>query len=178
MHLFAGVDNGAFDIMDKVIRSKFQHFIPQLEEIENGTEYRPFNLFVMKKELFFEYANFMFTVLQEILDNIDLSQKSPIEKRTPGFCGEFITYMYINYLISKGYKVKPLKTAIVEKNRYVMKDIIQLFNYKRNKQKYIKYKLLSFITFGKRKQYYKEQRQLFTNKIKQAKNLIHAYKIL
>lgn len=69
------------------------------------------NMFVMKKELFFEYCNFIFPVLFEFEKRRNSADRSFAEKRL--FVSERLTGIFITRLISEGYRCCPVPVALV-----------------------------------------------------------------
>ena len=69
------------------------------------------NMFVMKKELFFEYCNFIFPVLFEFEKRRNSADRSFAEKRI--FVSERLTGIFICRLISEGYRCCPVPVALV-----------------------------------------------------------------
>ena len=68
------------------------------------------NIFIMKKEDFFEYCNIMFNLLLSAYDEFLKNDDERINTRFLACCSEFLTGFYIDYLVhDKGYKVKNLK---------------------------------------------------------------------
>ncbi len=103
-----------FDVMVEIINRKFPQFIPFLKEIETKTSHYPLNMFVMRRDLFQAYGDFIFPVLQEILNRVDLSKASVEQKRAPAYCAEFLTSMYLSYLSKNGYNVKELNVVVMK----------------------------------------------------------------
>jgi len=54
-----------------------------------------FNMFIMKKELFFEYCSVLFPTLLETHAHIDYSCYTAYNQRMPGFIGERLTHLFI-----------------------------------------------------------------------------------
>lgn len=142
-----------FDTMCQIIHDKFPEFVPQLQEIEHGSMHYPLNLFIMKKDLFFRYCSFMFGVLLEILEKIDLSNATPKQKRAPAFCSEFLTSIFITSLNPE--KIKNCKTILIKTNKpdqvQLVADIVFISKLRR---RYIYNKVLSYFTTGDKKKYY------------------------
>ncbi|EAK3623943.1 DUF4422 domain-containing protein, partial [Campylobacter jejuni] len=72
--------------------------------------YYPCNVFILKKEVFFEYCNFLFKLLfivYEILEK-NLKIRNLHEAREPGYCAELITTIFFLKKIKEGKKYKEL----------------------------------------------------------------------
>lgn len=100
-----------FDIMACVIEKKYPKYTKYLNEIKNGYRHYPLNCFIMKKELFNEYCEFVFGVLLDVLKESNLENANVAQKRAPGYCAEFLTSMFISSLKDK--KVKACKMCIL-----------------------------------------------------------------
>lgn len=78
-------------------------------------------------------------------------------KRTP-YYEEFISYL-------SDAKIEEIKHQIVDLMRHVM-------HYRRDKMKYWRYKILSKITFGKRRKHYKQKRRELKAQLRQIRQLM------
>lgn len=157
-----------FDIMSDTIKKKYPAYKKQLSQIENGSVHYPLNVFVMRKEIFFKYCEFIFGVLFEVLKKIDLTNATPVQKRAPGFCSEFLTSMFISRL-EKTYKVKELKTAVlVDAIAMQMRTSIspQSKTYEEIKRKILVHRVLRAITFGNTRKRHNKRVQYYKNKLK------------
>lgn len=82
-----------------VIRELSPDYLDAAEEYFNGTLFYPCNLFVMKKEVFFQYCAWLFPILFELERRIDISNYDETEKRVVGFLGErLLGVFYVHYL--------------------------------------------------------------------------------
>lgn len=66
------------------------------------------NLFVMRRDVFFEYAAWMFPVLLEMHETLDYAGATPYQKRAVSFLSERLTGVFITQALRKGLSVKPL----------------------------------------------------------------------
>lgn len=163
LYELGGKENGVFEVMSEAIYKQFPAYIPYLEEIKNGSIHYPLNIFVMKKEIFTQYAEFVFGVLKYILKRVDLSQSSASEKRTPAFCSEFLTSMYISYLADNGYRVKPLKTAVIK---------IKKSTNRRLWYNYWKYRIFANFVWGKKRENYQDKKNEYKAKINEIEKML------
>lgn len=73
------------------------------------------NMFVLRKDIFNGYCEFLFDVLGEFEKNTDLSDYSPYQLRVTGFLAERLTSIYFYYLLSLDkYKSTELQVAYFE----------------------------------------------------------------
>ena len=92
----------AIEIMDL----EFPHMALSARNYLNGTKAYFCNMFIMPKEMFFEYCHFIFSVL------FKYEKKHGVNKRT--FLSEWLTGIYINWLLEGGAKCKFLPTVVAE----------------------------------------------------------------
>lgn len=67
------------------------------------------NMFVMKKDIFFDYCNFLFDVLQKFDAVTDISHYTAIGRRVDGYLAERICGIYLSYLFDSGMNGKKLQ---------------------------------------------------------------------
>lgn len=94
--------------MYKVFGENFERYL-----ITSGINYAPCNMFIMKKELFFEWCEFLFPILFELENKIDLTGRDNYQKRALCFLTEriFNFWCYNKYL--NKYNIKEIN--MVEK---------------------------------------------------------------
>lgn len=96
------------------VKEKYSDIAPFTEVLHTSKAYFC-NMFVMKKELFNNYCEFMFDVLDNFEANNDISGYNPQQYRVTGYLAERLTNIYLHYLQSLGkYKVKELQIAFFE----------------------------------------------------------------
>lgn len=71
------------------------------------------NMFIMKKELFFDYCKMLFDVMGEFDKQKQLTEKSQMD-RTDGYLGEIFTGIFINHKIKQGFSVKEIRRLDTE----------------------------------------------------------------
>ena len=84
--------------LEEIIRTKFPFIYSDFEVTMNSNELYPYNMFIMKKEYFFQYMEFLFSVFTELEKSIDLEDRSDYQKRVFGFISERLLTVYFNYL--------------------------------------------------------------------------------
>ena len=95
------------DLTIQILNEKFPEMARHADEYLSGSDAYFCNMFVMRKDLFFDYAEFVFAILFELEKRTDLT-----EKRT--FVSEWLTGIYLTSLIARGYKYKCLPTVMAE----------------------------------------------------------------
>ena len=90
------------DLMLEIIKDCTPAYYEAASAYLNGYTASLCNVFVMKKELFREYCEFLFTVLEEFDRRKDTSEYSVEAYRTQGHLGERMFGIFLTYLKAKG----------------------------------------------------------------------------
>ncbi|WP_303691810.1 DUF4422 domain-containing protein [Megamonas hypermegale] len=97
--------------LKKIIQEKYPNMIKYVDKYLKGDKYLGYNCFIMKKEIFYRYCNFIFDVLfdfEKTLKNKNIFNKNMM--RTCAFISELLYGIYIYYLEEKKiYKIKHLQ---------------------------------------------------------------------
>lgn len=98
------------DITGEVIRSLHPDYYPLYQKLvhENRTYFA--NMFIMKKTLFHEYCQFLFGILFEVEQRVDLSGYDNYQKRLFGFISEFLLYVWVVY---HSYRVRHCQVGMI-----------------------------------------------------------------
>lgn len=97
-------------IMQKVIRKIYPEYYSTLSRYGNDYMDYPLNMFICKKSLFDEYANWLFSILFECEKYVRLSSYSRA-RRIYGYLSEFLMPVYF---IKHGYKMKSVPYYRIE----------------------------------------------------------------
>lgn len=109
-----------FDIMMRVIEQKYPEIYPSAVEYAEGTISYPCNMFIMKKELFHKYSEFLFDVLAECEKQIDTTHYCVQSYRTIGHLAERLLGIYYIYLKKQGQnKLGELQIALFKNTEAV-----------------------------------------------------------
>jgi hypothetical protein len=98
----------------------------------------------MKKEIFYEYCNFVYGVLGEIDARIDSSRFNRQELRFLGYIAEYLTTIFIMKCEKENFNIKYLDTIFIEntdlynarlsvKNSILLPILKNIFNTKKDK---------------------------------------------
>lgn len=98
----------------EIIREYFPEYIDATEKYLREKNFYPCCLFVMTKKLFFEYSEWLFSILDIFEKEKDTSNYGNAAIRTPGHLGERLLGIYFTYILMKKpqYKTKILQRAI------------------------------------------------------------------
>lgn len=90
------------DLLKTIIRENYPRYYAALLERLQSEEVIGFNLFVMRKELFFQMCEFEFGVIEQLLNKIDVTKYEGNSIRLVGYLGEILYGTYIQWLIDEG----------------------------------------------------------------------------
>ncbi len=97
-----------------IIKNKFPEYYDISNKYLEQNESYFFNMFIMKKDLFFEYCNFLFEILLDYHKSTNYDLLSAGNQRLPGFLAERLSGIFFYKLKKDGYKIKPCKDLIYE----------------------------------------------------------------
>lgn len=90
------------DMAMNIIKEKYPEMSPYVDKLKEQKRGYFYNMFIMRKELFNEYAEFMFNVLFELSRRIpDRSSRNLYQQRIEGFIAERIANVFFNYLVNE-----------------------------------------------------------------------------
>ena len=107
-----------FDVFIDCCKKLYPEYIDAIEKIEKGSVQYLCNMFIMRKDLFLEYSDFCFSVLNEVEKHINTEEMDESAERVCGYLGEFLLSMYIFHK-----KVTDKNIRITELNgSYILSD--------------------------------------------------------
>lgn len=89
------------DNMLKIIDMSFPEYKNSAREFMKGATFRGFNMFILKKELFYSLCEFEFGVLEKLNPMIDYKYASDSRKRAPGYLGEVLYSIWCYHQMKK-----------------------------------------------------------------------------
>ena len=116
------------------------------------------NLFLMRREDFFDYCETIFNLLLPVYNSFFKNCDNRINTRFLGCCSEFLTGFYIDYLqYAKGYRIKNLDiyTPVSEKEcrqKFIRTLINNIFSVRNELIKNKKYKVITILGLKYKKQ--------------------------
>ena len=101
------------DITLEVMKEKYPEFMDSAKSYLQSTKAYDCNMFMMKKELFQSYCEWLFSILFEVEKRIDTKHYSVQQNRVFGYLGERLCGIYITYLKQQGkYKIQELPKVL------------------------------------------------------------------
>lgn len=73
------------------------------------------NMFIMKKDLFIEYCEFIFPILKKLINVINIANRDSYQRRAIAFLSERLTSYWISQKKINGFKIKELKIHKIDK---------------------------------------------------------------
>lgn len=98
------------------IHEKYSAYEQDAKEYLNGSWCLQWNMFIFKKELFFEYAGFIFDVLNHVDRQINDEHFCVADSRYLGYLGEHLTGIFIRHKIKQGITYKQLPMLQIVNN--------------------------------------------------------------
>ncbi len=91
-----------FDIMIQIICEYYPKYIPYVKKYINGSEGHLYNMFIMRRDVFEEYSEFVFSVLSMVENKIDVSGRNGAQERAVAYLGERLLDIFYLYIQDKG----------------------------------------------------------------------------
>lgn len=102
------------DIMLSVLSEKYPDYLGCAKEYLKGKKTYLCNMFIMRKEIFNDYCNWLFDILFECEKRINYDNYSVEALRTPGHLAERLLNIYLARNNSDNhYKIKELQTVVI-----------------------------------------------------------------
>lgn len=160
----AGTKVKDFDLMLEILCSKYPQYQELIKTKVNGYKKSLYQMFIMKKELFFEYCNFLFPILFELEEEIDFSEYSTNGKRSLGYLAEELLAIFVWIKeAEENLRIKKLGCTLV-RFPYEEQTIKEMLNKQPPSYfEYLKLKIKSYFLSGDAKQENKEQYQRIRN---------------
>ena len=118
--------------MINIVLKKYPQYTDVINKKINGYEKSLYQLIIMKREIFFEYCSFLFTVLEEINNKVDFSDYTINGQRTLGYLAEILLSIYIWDVEEKHkYKISKYGTLFIQNtdlNKPILKSIFAVEN--------------------------------------------------
>lgn len=100
-------------IIRNIIRNKYPEYLTEFDRYLRGSKTCLCNMYIMKKEIFQEYAAWLFDILEEFEHRANLSDYSIEGIRTPGHLSErLLTLFYLHLKHTRNLKIKTLQTVV------------------------------------------------------------------
>lgn len=108
-----------YDILKKVLLENHPDYQPLIDKFENEPYRHFYHMFIMRKEIFFEYCSFIFPLLKEIDSFIDYSYRGTRGGRVLGYLGEMLFALFIFKKQEEGKIIKELMSTVILNNKKI-----------------------------------------------------------
>lgn len=108
----------ALDITIEIMKEKYPNYFPILQKHLNKRSGHYFNMFIAKKEVVNPFLNWLFDILFELENKIDLKNYVGEDKRVFGFISELLFDVYFD---SNKFRIKNQKYIFVGKQNWFLK---------------------------------------------------------
>ena len=104
-----------FDLLLETVLKFFPNYEEEVNSLKNGSEQYLCNMFIMKKDLFFQYCQFLFTVLAEMAKQVDSSHFTSQQNRFLGYMGEYLLSLFIKHAYrTHSFRIKEINGFFIE----------------------------------------------------------------
>ncbi|MEI0700160.1 DUF4422 domain-containing protein [Brachyspira intermedia] len=124
-----GVNVKDYDTMVDIVTKYYPEYKQYILEQTNTSRRYFYQIFIIRKDLFFDYCNFLFSILNKLENILDISHYSINGKRTLAYLGEALFDCYMRKLFdSRNVKYKELGVlrTINRENHFKYKKFIFL----------------------------------------------------
>lgn len=104
--------------VEKIIETDYPEYMDSFKSVMNGRTLHLYNMFIMKKDDFDKYCEWLFHILLKLEENVDISSYDNYQKRIYGFLSERLFNVWI---AKQGFNIKELPILNMEKVEWVKK---------------------------------------------------------
>lgn len=115
-------------LLSGIIDELFPEYMCAFEKYMSGTKMYPCNIFIMKKQLFNDYCNWLFKILSEYDNRSGQKNYTGQEARVNGYLAERLLGVYYTWLLENN-KVKSLELQRIDFQLNTVKYVKRKFKY-------------------------------------------------
>lgn len=101
-----------------ILVERYPEYVSFFDNVMKKRAAHMFNMFIMKKGIFDEYCEWVFSILFELESRIDISEYNQYESRVFGFVSERLLDVWIS---KKGYSFEEVNFVFMEKQNWLKK---------------------------------------------------------
>ena len=90
------------ELAEKIVKERHPEMIEAMEKYMSGTICYFGNIFIMRRQIFFDYCSWLFPLLEEFDYRTDVSGYSPQERRVDGYLAERLLGVWVTWLRQRG----------------------------------------------------------------------------
>lgn len=110
--------------LEKVIGEKYPEYIPAYHSVMNGNTIHFYNMLIAKREVFDAYCKWLFDILFELENRVDLTDYSDYQKRIFGFMSERLLNVFFTH---NNYNVFEMGVVQPEDKHGAIKEMLMAF---------------------------------------------------
>lgn len=110
----------SMDQTKEIIRRLYPDYLPAFDVVMNRTKAHMFNMFIMKKELFHNYCDWLFRILFTLEEELDISSYDAYNQRIFGFVSELLLDVYLE---KNKLPYKEINFLFMEKEHWFKKGL-------------------------------------------------------
>ncbi|MDN3985556.1 DUF4422 domain-containing protein [Lactiplantibacillus plantarum] len=118
-------DSRGLDMLRLVIEKSYPQYFDAFNHVLSSRSAHMFNMFIMKKQRLDEYASWLFDVLGEVEQNLDIATFEGNESRVLGFLSELLLDTWIE---TNRLSYKEVKVQFMENEHWVKKITVFILN--------------------------------------------------
>ena len=103
----------------EIIKEKYPEYEDIINEYNNSHFAYFLDMFIFKKEIFFRYCEWLFSILFELKKHIDIYSQNQYQRRALGFISERLTGIFFLKLYKENCKIKTLPVSFIENTEVV-----------------------------------------------------------
>ncbi|MBL5824650.1 DUF4422 domain-containing protein [Serratia fonticola] len=108
-----------YDAALNILNELYPEYKLAADKFNNASDGYYTNMFVMRKDIFDDYSQWLFSILDALEKKIRFKNYSAQEKRVVGHISERLLNIYIGYQIEqRGFKVKELQRTFIQKETF------------------------------------------------------------
>lgn len=104
----------------EILKDNYPDYINSFDKVMKETSGHMFNMFIMKKEILDDYCNWLFPILEELDNQVDVNQYDSFHARFPGRVSELLLNVWIDKNNVKYREVRVVSTGKVEWGRKII----------------------------------------------------------
>lgn len=106
------------DTTEAILKERYSDYLDAYKNVMEKSSGHRFNMFIMKKEVFDSYCEWLFSILFELENRLDISQYSTNDARVFGFVGERLLDVWIQ---TNHIHYKEIPYVFMEKQNWIKK---------------------------------------------------------
>ena len=106
------------DMTEVIVKEKYPQYVACFDDVMKKTWAHMFNMFVMRRDYFSDYCQWLFGILQELEKRIDISNYNPAEARVYGYISELLLDVWLE---ANNLEVYEQNVAFLEPQNWLKK---------------------------------------------------------